>query len=668
MNPKIMPKKTIYWGTLILLLFSTVATAAGIMDDDEDEQDTGSGAQTAVEENSGGAETAVTENSLKTYKHTMSVSVKNGKAVSPDNEIEVDTDSEIETGDNGKDFWRVEDAISFSFYLPNDASVRLKCALNNECTGEALIRWNGKTLRDKSDKKEFTFDGSNAFFEHPDLKTNRKENKLTFVCTDGEIGLESVTIYADIEYPSVKINEMVIQLTSPRPNVPLDGKPVSICWEEVTRGLADGGWVRISYRTPDMKEWQVVPGLEGITYGAKNWGNFTWENPPKAQSCEFQIEYTPGENPEDKRRAEESKKRQAISVAAKELIQAKKSFLDEVNGLVSSSFWKKYLNELRRDHQTLKAKLRKSMKDESNMNLKEVVQTIDALEQIYFTAFMQMMKVAPTIEDEKERNDIQTMVDEFDELLRQEFSNAREEYGEDEYAKVLIPRMFPKERFEAFKEAKEEFDRMVAAYAFAYQLKEKYKNPKVEVEIVERPHWLRDIHESINIVSMKSKEQLLRSWSIDPDNVLEFLKSGDYVVYITKDYKGIIKNVKDNNSLELNSGKPLKNHPEHVRIRKNTILFTTSGYLHAFTMDGKKLGEFSIDDDIRAISPDGFVILCGRKLQEIHTGMVLYELPKYDEFRWWNEDGLKISIIEDKDEDKDKDVWRYINYRFIIAP
>ncbi|MBR0236526.1 MAG: formylglycine-generating enzyme family protein [Thermoguttaceae bacterium] len=457
-----MPKKSIYWGMLILFLFSTVATA-GYFDEDEDE-DTGSVAETVVPENSAGAETVVAENTVKTWKHTMAVSVKNGKngengeAVSPDNEIKVETDSETKTGVNGKGFWRVEDSISFSFHLPGNASVMVKCALNDECTGNALIQWNGKALRDENGKRKvYTFDGSNGYLELPDLKTDRKENTLTFVCTDGEIGLESLTIYADIEYPSVNINGMFIQLTSPRPGDPMDGKPVTISWE-VTKGLADGGWVRILYRTPDMKDWQVVPGLEGITYGAENWGNFTWENPPKAQACEFKIEYNRSENPEDVRRAREAKKSQAISAAAKELILAKKSFLDDVGGLLPTSFWNKYLDELRRDHQTLKAKLKKSLKDESNMDLDEVVQTIDALEQIYFTAFEILMKKVPSIEDEKERKDIQMKVDDFEEKLGQEFSNAREDYGEDEDTKELIPRMFPKERFEQFKMAKKEFD------------------------------------------------------------------------------------------------------------------------------------------------------------------------------------------------------------------
>ena len=451
-----MPKKSIYWGMLILFLFSTVATA-GYFDEDEDDQDAGSVAETVVPENSGGSETAVTENSLKTWKRAMSASVKNGKAVSPDNEIKVETESEIETGDNGKGFWRVEESISFSFHLPDKASVRVKCALNDEYTGKAMIQWNGKALRDENGKRKvYTFDGSDDVFEISDLKTDRKENTLTFVCTDGEIGLESVTIYADIEYPSVTINEMIIQLTSPRPGVPLNGKPVPIRWEEVTSGLADGGWVRILYRTSDTADWQVVPGLEGVTYGAENWGAFTWENPPKAQSCEFKIEYTRGKNPEDKRRAEEAKKRQAIIAATKKLIQTKKKFFDETEELIPDSVFKD-LKEFWRRSNNLKARLDFALEDEEKMDIGKVVEYIDELEQIYINMFQKTMEIAPAL-GEKDREEIQKNVEKFMNKLEKEFTNAQVRYGEDEYTKELLPKMFPKERFTQFKTAKKEFD------------------------------------------------------------------------------------------------------------------------------------------------------------------------------------------------------------------
>lgn len=442
-----MQKKSIIAGLLALVLFSTVVYA--FYGDDEDNKNSDS---------SGNLETSLSDGSQKTWKHTMTVHVQNGKAVSPADEIKVETNAEIIAGGTRKSFWLIEDSIVFSFNLPNKARLKLdfKCTSNESLEGIACVQMNGNSLRDANRKrKTFTFRDSETTTIILDAKEGK--NTLMLFCTGGEIGLELLTITADVDYPNWDFNGLKIWLTSPNPGKALDGSPVPIRWE-VTSGLADNGWVKVLYRVPGQ-DWEVVPGMEGISYGKENWGNFIWENPPVAQSCEFDFKFQHGENPVEIQKEADARKGIAISAAMKRLIQAKKKFLDETYQLIPLSFWNKYLKELKSPCLKLRAQLEVSLEDEEDqIDHKKVAQIISDLEQNYFIAFQKMMKIVPALEDQKEREDFQANVEQFMSNLSEDFSIANFRYGEQEDTKELIPIMFPKDRFEAFKKAKNEFD------------------------------------------------------------------------------------------------------------------------------------------------------------------------------------------------------------------
>ncbi|MBR0193234.1 MAG: formylglycine-generating enzyme family protein [Thermoguttaceae bacterium] len=408
------------------------------------------------------SETPISEVFQKTWTHVMTVHIQNNDVVSPDDEIKVQTSAKKVSNGKRKGFWMVTDTIRFSFNLPNHARLKLefKSTSNETFQSNAWIQMNDDFLRDKDQERAtYTFrDMETTTIENVEAKAG--ENTLTLIGTKGSIGLELLTITAEIDYPNWTFSGMKIWLTSPNPGKPLDGSPVPIHWQ-VTSGRADNGWVKVLYRIPGQ-DWEVVPGLEGISYGSKDWGYFIWEKPPQAKTCEFDFVFEYGENPIEKQKVADAKKSIAISAATKKLIQAKKNFLDESYQLIPSSYWKKHLKDIKKPCSDLANRLEAILgSEDENIDGEKVVQIITDLEGYYFLAFQKIMKTIPTLEDSKEREDLQLSVEQFMDKLTKEFSIANIRYGEQEDTKELIPKMFPKDRFETFLKAKNELDKVL---------------------------------------------------------------------------------------------------------------------------------------------------------------------------------------------------------------